>query len=74
MWSNIFSLSIHGLGKYTSQGSGILVSAIVGGALIPPLQGLISDHYGRQVSFSILLIGYLYITYYGWKGYKHQLL
>ncbi|MDH5380638.1 MAG: sugar MFS transporter [Cyclobacteriaceae bacterium] len=74
MWSNIFSLSIHGLGKYTSQGSGILVSAIVGGALIPPLQGLISDHYGRQISFSILLIGYLYITYYGWKGYKHKLL
>ncbi|MDH5399361.1 MAG: sugar MFS transporter [Cyclobacteriaceae bacterium] len=72
MWSNIFALSIDGLGKFTSQGSGILVAAIVGGALIPPLQGLISDNFGRQNSFLVLLIGYVYIFYYGWKGYQHS--
>ena len=72
MWSNIFALSINGLGKYTSQGSGILVMAIVGGALIPPLQGLLSDNFGRQNSFLLLLVGYAYILYYGMRGYKHS--
>ncbi|MEO5570036.1 MAG: sugar MFS transporter, partial [Bacteroidia bacterium] len=43
MWSNIFTLAINGLGKYTSQGSSLLVMAILGGALIPPLQGYIAD-------------------------------
>jgi MFS transporter, FHS family, L-fucose permease len=71
MWSNIFALSIDGLGKHTSQGSGILVAAIVGGALIPPMQGLISDNFGRQESFLLLLVGYTYILYYGLSGYKH---
>lgn len=71
MWSNIFALSIDGLGKFTSRGSGILVAAIVGGALIPPLQGLLSDHFGRQNSFLLLIIGYLYIFYYGMRGYRH---
>jgi len=70
MWSNIFSLSIVGLGKFTSMGSALLVAAIVGGALIPPLQGLISDNYGRQESFLILIVGYIYILYFGLRGYQ----
>jgi FHS family L-fucose permease-like MFS transporter len=73
MWSNIFSLSIAGLGKNTSAGSAVLVAAIVGGALIPPLQGYLSDSFGRQESFLILIIGYIYILYFGLRGYRPNL-
>ncbi len=70
MWSNIFTLSIDGLGKYTSQGSSLLVMAILGGALIPPIQGLVAgiDGIGLQYSFFIPVLCYLYIVYYGFKG------
>ncbi len=73
MWSNIFTLAIDGLGRYTSQGSGILVAAIVGGALIPPIQGLIADSpIGLHVSFGITLFCFAYILYYGLVGYRHD--
>ncbi|MEP0986569.1 sugar MFS transporter [Ekhidna sp.] len=72
MWSNIFTLAIADLGPLTSRGSGLLVTAIVGGAIIPPLQGLISiSSFGRHNSFLITIICFIYIAWYGWKGYKH---
>lgn len=72
MWSNIFTLAIADLGPLTSKGSGLLVTAIVGGAIIPPLQGLISiSSFGRHNSFLITIICFIYIAWYGWKGYKH---
>lgn len=72
MWSNIFTLAIADLGPHTSKGSGILVAAIVGGALIPLLQGLISiSSVGRHNSFLITIVCFVYIAWYGWKGYKH---
>lgn len=72
MWSNIFTLAIADLGPQTSKGSGVLVAAIVGGALIPPLQGLIADSsIGLHNSFLITIICCVYIAWYGWKGYKH---
>ena len=72
MWSNIFTLAIAGLGPLTSKGSGVLVAAIVGGALIPPLQGLLADSsFGLHNSFLITIICFVYIVWYGWKGYKH---
>ena len=70
MWSNIFTLAIDGLGKYTSQGSSLLVMAILGGALVPVVQGWIADSAGLQISFLIPIICYLYILFYGLKGYK----
>jgi FHS family L-fucose permease-like MFS transporter len=70
MWSNIFTLSIDGLGKYTSQGSSLLVMMILGGALIPPIQGLVADASGVQPSFAVALICYAYLFYYGLIGYK----
>ena len=71
MWSNIFTLAIADLGPMTSQGSGILVAAIVGGALIPPLQGLIADSsFGLHNSFLITIVCFAYIAWYGWRGYK----
>ncbi len=69
MWSNIFTLAIVGLGKYTSQGSSILVMAILGGAIIPPIQGAVADAVGVHASFMVPVISYLYLAYYGWKGY-----
>lgn len=65
MWSNIFTLSIHGLGKYTSQGSSLLVMAILGGALLPLVQGALADSIGIQHSFFVPVICYLYIVFFG---------
>lgn len=73
MWSNIFTLAIAGLGKATSQGSSLLVMAILGGALVPPLQGLIADEVGLHSSFLVLLIFYGYIIFFGLKGYEPKL-
>ncbi len=65
MWSNIFTLSISGLNEYTSQGSSLLVMAILGGALLPLVQGAIADTYGLKISFLLPVICYLYIAYFG---------
>jgi len=70
MFPTIFTLGIAGLGKHTSQGSGILVMAIVGGALIPLLMGFLADSFGIHHSFIITVICYAYIFFYGIKGYK----
>jgi FHS family L-fucose permease-like MFS transporter len=71
MFPTIFTLAIRGLGKYTSQASSLLVMAIVGGAVIPPLQGLLADVSGdRQLSFLVPMLCYLYIAFYGFYGYK----
>jgi len=69
MWSNIFTLAIAGLGKYTSQGSSLLVMAIIGGAILPPVQGAFADAFGVHLSFVVPIISYLYIAFYGWKGH-----
>ncbi|PWJ41937.1 sugar MFS transporter [Sediminitomix flava] len=65
MWPNIFTLGIKGLGKYTGQGSSLLVMAILGGALIPLVQGFIADIIGVQMSFIVPVVCYLYILFYG---------
>lgn len=72
MWPVIFALAIADLGKYTSQGSSLLVMAIVGGAIVPPLQGYLADITNIQLSFFVPIVCYLYIMYYGFAGYKPQ--
>ena len=72
MWPCIFPLALQGLGKATSQGSGILVTMVVGGAIIPLLQGLLADHFGYQHSFLIVLACYGYLLFYALNGYKPQ--
>ncbi|TFW20372.1 L-fucose:H+ symporter permease [Massilia arenosa] len=67
MFPTIFSLALHGLGKYTGQGSGILCMAIVGGAIVPFLQGMVADSIGLQPSFYVPAICYAYILFYGVK-------
>lgn len=66
MWSNIFTLSINGLGQYTSQGSSLLVMGILGGAIIPLLQGYLADTLGLKLSLLLPIICYLYILWYGY--------
>jgi FHS family L-fucose permease-like MFS transporter len=70
MFPTLFSLAVNGLGKHTGQGSGILCAAIVGGAVIPVVQGLFADRIGIQQAFFIPVLCYLYIAYYGWKGHR----
>jgi FHS family L-fucose permease-like MFS transporter len=70
MWPCIFPLSLKGLGKFTSQGSGILVMMVVGGAIVPELQGLLADKFGYQHSFIIVLLCYAYLLYFALSGYK----
>ena len=72
MFPTIFSLSIAKLGPVTSQGSGILCMAIVGGAVIPPIQGLLADNIGVQLSFLLPIVCYLYIAYFALKGSDPQ--
>lgn len=69
-WPNIFSLALDGMGVYKSQVSSLLVMAILGGALLPPLQGHIADLGGLQISYIVPLIAYAYVAFYGWKGHK----
>lgn len=71
-WSNIFSLSIKGLGKYTSQGSSLLVMAIVGGAVLPFVQSKIIENHSVQLSFIVPLLAMVYLIYFGINGYKRN--
>ncbi|MFT6638676.1 MAG: FHS family L-fucose permease-like MFS transporter [Flavobacterium sp.] len=62
MWPSIFSLSILGLGKYTSQGSAFLIMMILGGGIIPPIQGKLADIIGIHQSYIIAVVCFGYLT------------
>ena len=64
MWPCIFSLSITGLGKYTSQGSSFLVMMILGGAIIPPLQGKLADIFGMISSYWVAVLCFVFLLIY----------
>jgi len=72
MFPTIFTLAIDGLGRHTEQGSGILCTAIVGGAFIPLLQGKIADVAGLHISFVVPILCYLYIAWYGLRGHPPE--
>nr|WP_294897565.1 MFS transporter [uncultured Pedobacter sp.] len=67
MWPCIFSLAITGLGKYTSQGSSFLIMMILGGAIIPPVQGILADNSGIHLSYIIPVICFSYLLFFAWK-------
>ena len=69
-WSNTFSLALEGTGTLKSQVSSLLVMAILGGALLPPLQGHIADLGGLQISYIVPLVAYSYVGFYGLIGHK----
>ncbi|HWZ97420.1 MAG TPA: sugar MFS transporter [Candidatus Dormibacteraeota bacterium] len=68
MFPSIFTLGIAKLGPLTGDGSGLLIMAIVGGAIIPVAQGWIADHIGIHHAFLLPVICYAYIVYYGLRG------
>ena len=67
MWPSIFALSIKGLGKFTSQGSAFLVMMILGGAIIPPIQGKLADIIGIHSSYWVTVICFIYLMYFAKK-------
>jgi FHS family L-fucose permease-like MFS transporter len=70
MWPCIFSLSINGLGKYTAQGSSFLVMMILGGAIIPPIQGKIADIFTIQSSYWVAVLCFAYLILYAFLTKK----
>ncbi len=70
MWSNIFTLAIKDLKQYTAQGSSLLVMAILGGAIIPVIQGRVADLIGVHLSFVVPVLSYVYIAFYGFIGHR----
>ena len=67
MWPCIFTLSIAGLGKYTSQGSAFLIMMILGGAIIPPVQGKLADVFNIQSSYWIAVACFAYLLFYAFR-------
>lgn len=67
MWPCIFALSVTGLGKFTSQGSAFLIMMILGGAIIPPLQGGIADLTNIHDSYWITVLCFIYLGFFAWK-------
>lgn len=70
MWPSIFTLSIAGLGKYTTQGSAFLIMMILGGAVIPPIQGKLADVIGIHASYGIAVICFGYLTWFAYRVRK----
>ena len=68
MFPSIFTLAIEGLGPLTGKASGLLVAAIVGGAVVPELQGLLADRIGVHHGFILPVLCYMYILWYALKG------
>ncbi|MFD0767166.1 MFS transporter [Mucilaginibacter lutimaris] len=68
MWPSIFSLSVTGLGKYTSQGSAFLIMMILGGSIIPPVQGILADGIGIHKSYIIPVVGFAYLAFFAFKA------
>jgi FHS family L-fucose permease-like MFS transporter len=70
MFPTIFSLGVAELGSLTGNASGVLNMAIVGGAILPVIQGFIADRVGIHHAFVLPVLCYLYILYYGLSGSK----
>jgi FHS family L-fucose permease-like MFS transporter len=72
MFPTIFGLAIEGMGDLKPHGSGILCTAIFGGAIVPPMLGLLTDSYGFKLAFILLLFCYAYIALYGRFTFKRN--
>ena len=72
MFPTIFALGVRGIGEHTKLGSSLIIMAIVGGAIIPPLMGVIADNIGIQQSFWIPAFCFIAVAFYGFVGYKQK--
>jgi len=66
MWPCVFSLSVAGLGKYTTQGSAFLIMMILGGSIIPPIQGKLADVIGIHQSYIVAVVCFAYLAFFAW--------
>ena len=71
MWGAIFNLAVEGLGKYTAAASGIFMTLVCGGGIIPFLQNLLADHIGSLQSYWLIIACLAYLVYYALAGYKN---
>ncbi|HOG05793.1 MAG: MFS transporter [Paludibacter sp.] len=71
MWGGIFNLAVEGLGKYLQVASGIFMTLVVGGGIIPAVQGWLADTFGYQQSYWIILLSLAYLLYYAVIGSKN---
>ena len=71
MFPTIFGLGVRDLGKHTKLGSSFIIMAIVGGAIFPPIMGLLSESHSIQASFWIPVASFLFVAFYGFRGYAH---
>lgn len=70
MWGSIFNLAVEGLGKYTPAASGIFMTMVCGGGILPALQGGIADSVGYIASYWVIIVGLAYLLFYGLVGSK----
>lgn len=72
MWGSIFNLAVEGLGKYTAVASGIFMVMVVGGGILPLVQGAVADIFSNYaISFTVEILGLAYILYYALIGHKN---
>ncbi len=69
MFPTIFSLSIKNLGEQINLGGSFVIMSIIGGGILPPLTGLVSL-WGMRYALLVPFIGFLFVLYFGWRGYK----
>jgi FHS family L-fucose permease-like MFS transporter len=74
MFPTIFSLALDGLGDDKAQGSGVLCTMIVGGAIIPPAYGFLTDSYSFKIALILVMICYAYIFYYAWTNKRRAVI
>jgi len=71
MWGSIFNLAVEGLGKYTAAASGIFMTLVCGGGIIPFFQNLLADHVGSLQSYWLIIACLAYLVYYAFAGSKN---
>ncbi|KAA2241940.1 sugar MFS transporter [Chitinophaga agrisoli] len=72
MFPTIFALGVKDLGSYTKQGGAFIIMSIVGGALMPYVMGIVVENQSTAMAYSVPLLCFAVVFYYGWKGYKVQ--
>lgn len=72
MWPCIFTLSISGLGKHTNKGSSLLIMMILGGAIVPPIQGYLADSTNSHTSYWVTVVCFAYLTWFATYAKKQQ--
>ena len=71
MWAGIFNLATNGLGKYIAQGSGLFMTMVVGGGVLPLIQGKVADMAGYLSSYWVVIIGLAFLLYYALIGSRN---